>query len=108
MLMTTIPTNAGPGPAQAATPSIVAAVFTGGMAAVIIIASLLSHLGVVGHPDAFIDELTLGAFVVIFGFVPNLATRGQVAANTAAVMAAHQRLDAVHAPPAADGALTAL
>lgn len=103
MLGIALPGSAGQEPVQAAAPTQVTAILSAIVAAAILAAAVLAHLGIVGHPDSFIDELSLAAFAVLFGVVPSAFQRAQIQANTAAVLAAHQRLDAMKAPPAADG-----
>lgn len=103
MIGVTLPGGAGSGPAAAAEPGVIAQFVTGGVAVFIVAVAVLAHTGLVGHPDSFLDELAFGAFAAIFGVIPSLGARAQLAANTAAVSAAHARLDAAHVPPAADG-----
>lgn len=106
MIGVTIPGGAGTAPERAAAPSVFAAVISTVVAAVIILLDAVGHAGLIGHPDGSLDQMTLIALGAIFGVVPALLNRAQTIANTSAVLAAHQRLDAVHAPPANDGALT--
>lgn len=86
----------------------------------LIVAAVLSHLGVVGAPDVFIDGAALLALGQVFGRAQGVvAGQTQAAAaladqvnlntqqlvkradlNTDLAEAAHRRLDAIAAPPA--------
>lgn len=98
----TIPAGSGPEPAKAAAPFDVMQLATILVSGFVIAVAVLTNTGVMGHPSELVDAFAVAALVGVFGLAPQLGQRGQIAANTAAVVAAHQRLDAAHIPPAAE------
>ena len=72
-----------------------------------IAAAILSHLGLAGVPNSFVDTIALVAVGVLYGTARGytagkddttvaLAERGNL--NTALALAAHERLDKIQAP----------
>lgn len=100
----TIPTGAGADATKAARGFDLAGITTAVVSAFLVVLCALTHAGIVGKPDTFLDGLALAGLVGLGLAVPTLRTVGQVVTNTKAAEAAHKRLDLLGAPPADDGA----
>lgn len=98
----TVPSGAGPDATRAAHQFDLAAILTAAVSAFLVVLCALTHAGIVGTPDTFLDGLALAGLVGLGIAVPGLRTVGQVVTNTKAAEAAHKRLDVLGAPPADD------
>lgn len=99
----TVPSGSGPDATRTARQFDVLAGLTAAVAAFLVVLGALTHAGIVGHPDSFLDMMAVAGLVALGIAVPSIRQVGQVLTNTKAAEAAHKRLDLLGAPPADDG-----
>lgn len=99
----TVPPNAGPEAEKAARQFDVLALTTAAVAAFLVVLGALTHAGIVGRPDSFLDMMAVAGLVALGIAVPSIRQLGQVVTTTKSAEAAHKRLDRLNAPPADDG-----